>query len=650
MRGLIVYLLVLGSATLYGADYRLFSPDGHIELNVHVKQDIRYSLRYRSRPLLQPSPVSMTVNGRRLPGPNAVVVAAERRSVNRRTEPPIRQKSRYIIEKYNELSLRFKGKAGLVFRAYNEGAAYRFTTRLKGNIEVTAEEAVLHFAGDYRIYFPEEESFFSHNERYYRCLRLSEIPEKSMCSLPALVDTGGGIGGVRIVLTESDLEDYPGMWFQGSGGISLTALFPGFPLAEEQKKDRNVPVTRHGDFIARTRGSRDFPWRIAAVAENDGDLITNQLTFLLASPSLIKDTSWIKPGQVAWDWWNDNNVYGVDFQAGINTETYKYYIDFAARYGIEYVILDEGWYKLGNLLDINPHIDMAAILARAREKNVGIILWVVWKTLDDQLEEALNQFERWGVKGIKVDFMQRDDQWMVNFYRKVAREAAERKMVVDFHGSYKPAGLHRTYPNVLTREGVRGLEHSKWSDRQTPEHNVTIPFIRMLAGPMDYTPGAMINANAENFRAVFKRPMSMGTRCHQLAMYIVYESPLQMLADSPSNYLREPECTAFISRIPTVWDETLPLEARVADYVVVARKNGRTWYIGAMTDGLQRTFTIDLDFLDNGRYRSEIFQDGFNTHRFASDYRRLEQPVTRQDRLKLKLAPGGGWAAIVTPE
>jgi alpha-glucosidase len=368
------------------------------------------------------------------------------------------------------------------------------------------------------------------------------------------------------------------------------------------------------------------------------------MIYKLAKPCQLDDTSWIKPGKVAWDWWNWNNIYGVDFRAGINTETYKYYIDFASKYGIEYVILDEGWYKLGNLLDVVPEINVEELVTHGKEKNVGIILWVIWKTLDDQLEEALDQFVKWGVKGIKVDFMQRDDQWMVNYYYKIAREAAKRHLLVDFHGAYKPTGLIRTYPNVLTSEGVRGLENSKWSkDDPSPGHNVTIPFIRMLAGPMDYTPGAMLNATKEPFRPVFNRPMSQGTRCHQLAMYVVYESPLQMLCDSPSNYLKEAECMDFFSRVPTVWDDTKVLDAKVGEYVLITRRSGNEWYVGAMTNWTARELEVDFSFLDAGNYTIEIYQDGINADRNAMDYKKVVRTVTKNEKLNIHLAPGGGW-------
>jgi alpha-glucosidase len=408
-----------------------------------------------------------------------------------------------------------------------------------------------------------------------------------------------------------------------------------------------MKVTRSAPYIAETRGTRSFPWRVLAIAETDGDLILNQLVYLLSDPCRLEDASWIRPGKAAWDYWSALNVYGVDFPAGINTDTYRYFIDFASDYGIEYIILDEGWYADGDLLSVTPSIDMEALMAHARKKNVGVILWVTWKALEDQLTPALDRFQRWGVAGIKVDYMQRDDQWMVNYYWKIAREAANRRMIVDFHGCYKPAGLRRAYPNVLTREGVQGLEQCKVTDTLTPEHNLTIPFIRMVAGPMDYTPGAMINAQKENFKPIFKQPMSLSTRCHQLAMFVVYESPLQMLADSPSNYRREPECMEFLRRVPTVWDETVVLHARIGDCLALARRSGDEWYVGAMAGETPRDLTLDFSFLDPGRYKIDFYQDGVNAERNASDFRFDTARINRDSRMTIHLARGGGWAARI---
>lgn len=408
-------------------------------------------------------------------------------------------------------------------------------------------------------------------------------------------------------------------------------------------------MVRTADYLAVTRGSRTYPWRVLAVAPRDADLVASPLVYLLQSPSRIEDTSWIRPGKVAWDWWNDWNLRGVKLNPGINTETYEYFIDFAARHGIEYVILDEGWYKLGNLLEVVPQIDMPRLLARARAKNVGIILWVVWKTFADQLEPVLAEFDRWGIRGVKVDFMQRDDQPVIDFYHRVARELAKRHMLVDFHGGVRPALMTRTWPNIISAEGVRGLEHDKWSALSDPEHAVTLPFTRMLLGPMDFTPGAMLNAGKGQFKIDFHRPMSQGTRCQQLAMYVVFESPLQMLADSPTNYEAEPESLDFIASVPTVWDETRVLGGSLGDSIVIARRKGPEWFLGAMTDWTPRAIDVDLGFLGRGAWDMVAFADGPDANANAQSYQRTTTPVDRTTQLRLGLGPGGGFAARITP-
>ncbi|HKX84460.1 MAG TPA: glycoside hydrolase family 97 catalytic domain-containing protein, partial [Pyrinomonadaceae bacterium] len=452
--------------------------------------------------------------------------------------------------------------------------------------------------------------------------------------------------GVRLWISEADLYDYAGMWLRGNNGKGVRAVFPNYPLKEEKSKDRNLKVTERAEYIAQTNGPRRFPWRVFGLAERDTDLLNNELVFLL-SEDAQEDFSWVRPGKVAWDWWNANNIYGVDFKSGINTATYKYYIDFASKHGLEYIILDEGWSKTTeDLLAFNPEIDLPELFDHAKKKNVGIILWVLWLPLEKDMDRILDEYQKWGVKGIKVDFMQRDDQKLVHFYERTAREAAKRKLLVDFHGAYKPTGMKRKYPNVLTSEGVKGLEHNKWSKDITPEHDLTLPFTRMVAGPMDYTPGAMMNASEKEFQIIFNRPMSQGTRSHQLALYVIYESPLQMLADSPSNYLREPEAMRFLSVVPTIWNETIPLEAKIGEYMAVARQasNG-DWYIGAINNWNEREFEIELSFLDDGNYEALIFQDGANSARVTSDFRILTNIVKNGDRLKVKMAPGGGFAA-----
>jgi alpha-glucosidase len=588
----------------------------------------------------------MTLDEGLVMGKAAKLASSDKAKVDRRLQSVVAVKSSTIPDQYNELRMAFEGGYGLTFRVFSDAVAYQWTLSRKGEVKVMSEQAEFRFSQDHKMWFPEEESLLTHSERIYKEVRLGEIDPNRFCSMPALVDVNDG---PKVAITEADLLDYPGMYLKGTRSPGLVGLFPSVATKEVQERDRTVRVTERADYIAQTQGPRSFPWRVMVIAPRDKDLIENQTVFKLATPSKIGDPSWIKPGKVAWDWWNANNVYGVDFRAGVNTETYKYFIDFAAKYGIEYIILDEGWYPLGNLLAVSPGMDMDELFRYAKEKKVGIILWVVWKTLEDQLQPAMDRFEKWGAAGIKVDFMQRDDQWMVNYYERIAEETAKRHMLVDFHGAYKPTGLRRTYPNVISSEGVRGMENCKWSADITPEHDVTLPFTRMLAGPMDFTPGAMLNAQKKDFAISFDRPMSQGTRCHQLAMYVVYESPLQMLCDSPSNYLREGECMEFLSKVPSVWEATVALDAKVADYVLVARRRGKEWYVGAMTDWTARTLTVDLSFLGEGSYSASIYQDGINADRYGGDYKKISRTVTAKDKLSVQLAPGGGWAARLTP-
>ena len=626
------------------SSYDLRSPDGRIEVRIRTAEQLRYDVVLKGRAVLENSTLALDVDHKKL-GVQPKVVDAKPRSYDQVVEPVVRQKFAKIRDHYNELRLKMDGDYSVVFRAYNEGVAYRFETSMpQSEVKVYIEEGGFNFSSNYVVYYPQEDSFFSHNERKYLPQKLSEISHDFLATLPAVVDVGGG---AKLAIAESDLESYPGLWLRGTGGFGLAATFPPYPLKVSLTGDRDERVVESADYIAVTKGSRTFPWRVIGIADRDGDLLTNQIVYLLEQPSKIQDTSWIKPGKVAWDWWNANNVYGVDFKAGINTQTYKYYIDFAAKYGMPYIILDEGWYKLGNVLEVVPEINMEELAAYARQKNVGIILWVIWKTLDDQLIPALDQFQKWGVKGIKVDFMQRSDQLLIDYFYRVSSECAKRKMLVDFHGDQKPATMTRTWPNLISTEGVRGMEWSKWSAESEPKHNVTLPFTRMFLGPMDYTPGAMRNATKATFAPIHDQPMALGTRCHQLAMYVVYESPLQMLSDSPSNYLREPEIMDFLAPVPTEWDETKVLDARIAEYVVVARRNGKDWYMGAMSDWDPQTLDIDLSFLPDGNFTMEAYQDGVNADRNASDYRKITTTVSRSTKLKLQLASGGGWAARI---
>ena len=650
MKTLFFFALLLSCVAMFAeqaiaqSSYSLKSPDARIEIRVRTAGQVGYDVILKGRAVLESSTLSLDVEHKKL-GLQAKVKGAKTSSHEQVIEPVVRQKFAKVPENYNELKLSMEGGYAIVFRAYNEGAAYRFETELpQEKVKIYGEESAFNFPGNDIVYYPQEDSFYSHNERKYLPVHLSEIAASSLATLPAVVDVGDG---AKVAIAESDLESYPGLWLKGTGGNGLAATFPPYPLKESLTGDRDYKVVESADYIAITSGTRTFPWRVIGIANRDGDLLTNQIVYLLEKPSLVQDTSWIRPGKVAWDWWNANNVYGVDFKAGINTQTYKYYIDFAAKYGVPYVILDEGWYKLGNVLDVVPEINMEELSAYAKQKNVGIILWVIWKTLDDQLIEALDQFQKWGVKGIKVDFMQRSDQILIDYFYRVSRECAKRKMLVDFHGDQKPATMTRAWPNLISTEGVRGMEWSKWSADSEPKHNVTLPFTRMFLGPMDYTPGAMRNATRKTFAAIHDQPMALGTRCHQLAMYVVYESPLQMLSDSPSNYMREPEAMQFLAAVPSEWDDTKVLDGRIADYVIVARRNGRDWYVGAMTDWTARDLEIDLSFLPQGNFTMDAYQDGVNADRYASDYKKITMQVNRTTKVKLPLASGGGWAARI---
>lgn len=633
-------------ATAAPAVPTLTSPDGTITVHVKVGERLAYDVLYEERPILVDSTLSIQIDGTTL-GRAPGLKAATPRSHEAVLHPAVRQKSATIRENYRELRLEFEGDYAVTFRAYNEGVAYRWETTLPAaQVTVVAEEVGLNFTGSHFAWFPEEQGFYSHNERLFLPRALGDLAPTNLASLPVVVD----VNGLKVALAESDLEDYPGLWFTGTGGNGLAGTFPPVALQEELTGDRDLRVTAAAGYIAITQGSRTYPWRILGIARHDRDLLTNQLPWLLAAPLRIADPSWIKPGKIAWDWWNANNLHGVDFKAGVNTQTYKYFIDFAATHDLDYIILDEGWYKLGNLFEPAPDMNVPAIIDYGKQKGVGVILWVVWKTLDDQLIPALDLFQKWGVRGIKVDFMQRSDQAVINFYHRVNREAAARHLLTDFHGAIHQVTMMRTWPNMMTNEGVRGLEWNKWSAHITPEHDATLPFTRQFLGAMDYTPGATRNANRGGFAQNFARPSSQGTRCHQLGLYVVFESPLQMLADTPTNYEREPDMMEFLRAVPSVWDETRALDGRIGDYVLTARRSGREWFVGAITDWTARELELDLSFLPAGEFTLTEWRDGLNAGTHAEDYKKLTHPVTNATKLRLPLAEGGGWAARIQPK
>lgn len=626
-------------------DSQIVSANGKIVADVRIEnKKLVYSVDFAGKKIMTDMPLSITFSNGVVAGE---AIKSAKQSVATKKDiitPTVRVKSETFTAHFVEKTFDM-GNYQVIFRVYDDAVAYRFVTKFKEkDVRVVSENVVYNFANDDKILFPEESSFYTHQERLYDNTKLGAIADGRFCSPPMLVSDNA----VRVLVTEVDLESYPGIYYKKSGSKSFTGVFPHYPLEVEKRSDRDLVVTKHADYLAQTVGTRAYPWRVAMITNQDTKLLESTTLYALASPSRIKDTSWIRPGKVAWDWWNGCNLTGVDFEAGVNMESYKYFIDFASANGLPYIVLDEGWYDINKtILDVVPQMNIPELVAYGKENNVDVILWVTWLGLEESMDKALAQFSKWGVVGLKIDFMQRDDQKMVDWYYSTAKRAAELNMLVDYHGSYKPTGLNRTYPNMLTSEGVLGGECNKWSTGQTPEHNVTLPFIRMAAGPMDYTPGAMTNANVKDFLPRHIRPMSQGTRCHQLGMYVVYESPLQMLCDSPTEYEKETEMMEFLRNVPTVWDETVALKAVVGDYVVMARRSGNTWYLGAMNDWTPRSVEVSLDFLGEGKYTLQSWADGANVDRNAQDYKMSRSEVKKGQKLTLNLGSGGGYAAML---
>lgn len=641
--------------------YTLTSPNGHLATAITAGETLTYDIVRDGKTLMMPSPISLILSDGRKWGPAAHIQKALRATVDETVSAPFYRASE-IRDRYNALTLRMRGGWSVEFRVYDDGVAYRFATTSKESFEIMNEQAEYRFSEERPVTVPYvrdhagniDLQWRNSFENTYTETTLSRLDAGRLIFLPAIVHVADG---VNICFTETDLNDYPGMYlWNGDGGQHLTARFAPYPKRVEQGGYNNLQmiVEEREPFIARIGKARSFPWRVAIVG-TDTQIAASDLSFLLAAPSKLADTSWIKPGKVAWDWWNAWNISGVDFRAGINTETYKYYIDFAASKGIEYVILDEGWAVnlQADLMQVVPEIDLQQIVDYGKAKGVGIILWAGYWAFDRDMETVCKHYSEMGVKGFKVDFMDRDDQQMTDFNYRAAEMAAKYKLILDLHGTHKPAGLNRTWPNVLNFEGVHGLEQMKWSPATVDQvkYDVQIPFIRQVAGPMDYTQGAMRNASKQNYYPCDSEPMSQGTRCRQLALYVVLDSPLNMLCDSPTNYLREAECTEFIAAIPTVWDETRILGGRLGEYIVTARRKGSTWYVGGITDWTPRDVEIDLTPLGiDATVEATIFRDGANADRKASDYRRESIRIDTSKPLTVHLAPGGGFAMKLKPE
>ncbi|MGQ7867902.1 glycoside hydrolase family 97 protein [Sunxiuqinia sp. sy24] len=659
-RPLLLLFFAVISFAGFAQSLLLKSPDGKLKIQVEIGSKISYSVTHEQTEVLAPSNLSITLTNGSVWGKDPKLKNQKRTSINEIISTPIYKKSE-IQDDYNQLELTFKGNYGLIFRAYNKGVAYRFVTTEKEELFISQEEVQLNFSQNNQAIFPYvnkinpenfEQQFFNSFENTYTHLKISEINPNRMIFLPMVVELNNG---KKLCFTEADLENYPGLYLiNQTGETSLTGLSAPYPKTTIQGGHNELQqlVTERENYIAKTQGARSFPWRVLAISSSDKELLNNDLVYQLAAPSRLEDTDWIKPGKVAWDWWNDWNIYGVDFRAGINNETYKYYIDFASEQGIEYVILDEGWAvnKEADLLQVIPEINIEELIRYGESKNVGIILWAGYWAMDRDLENVCRIYSEMGVKGFKVDFMDRDDQAMVDFYYRCAETAARYQLMIDFHGAYKPTGLQRTYPNVINFEGVFGLEQLKWSPQQVDmvTYDVTMPFIRMMAGPIDYTQGAMRNATHANYRPINSEPMSQGTRCRQLAQYVIFESPFNMLCDNPSNYLNEIECTQFIADIPTVWDQTLEIDGKIGEYILLARQKGDTWYVGGLTNWEERQAEIDLSFLGEGDYQLELFSDGINADRAARDYKHEITPLPGNKKLIVDLKPGGGFAAKIT--
>lgn len=644
-------LLLIGNASFAAKEkkYVLSSPDGTLKVEISAGNELAYQVMHGNDTILSHSNIGLVLENGTIVGKTPRITGERRRKIKDNIESPFYRFKEFVATG-NELDLKLKGEFGIIFRAYNEGVAYRFYTTQSSDIIIKEEQAEFNFKEDYTAYLPyttnDKKPMAMAYQNVYDIIPLSKAQPK-LAFLPVTVDCGS----VKLTLLESDLEAYPGMFVQSQQGkYGLKGVFAPYPAKTDFYPWRKQEyVTETTDFISRSRGSRSYPWRVLAITEKDTDMPVNNLVYALASPNRIGDTSWIKTGKVAWDWWNDWNLKGVPFKAGINMDTYKYYIDFASRNGLEFIVLDEGWYdpKSGDMLTVIPELDLTELIAYGKSKGVEIVLWTVFNVLDSQLEAACKKYADMGIKGFKVDFLDRDDQTAVEMVYRIAEMTARYKLTLDLHGIYKPTGINRTYPHIINFESVFGMEEVKWTDikNNMPLYDVTFPYIRMMAGPVDYTPGAMRNATKADWRAMYYTPASMGTRCHQLAAYIVHDSPFTMLCDAPTNYLNEQECVDFIASLPVEVDSTFIASGELGKYIVTVRKKDVNWYIGGMTNWDERDVQLDFSFLPEGMsYTAVLFKDGVNANKQAEDYRKETIRIDKDSRLTLHLASGGGFA------
>ena len=636
------------------------SPDKRTEVKIALGERITYSLFYDGNILIAPSPVSLELYDGKVIGANPNLIKQKTVTVDNIVRP-LYGKNAAIKESYTELNLTFRDNYSVTFRAYNEGIAYRFTTFFKDSLTVKNEEATFVFPQNCKGYYRKGKKNNYLYEAVYENAELSKIDSGRVAIVPLLVQIPDG---PKIAITESDITDYPGMYLTAEGN-TLKGSFRNFPLQTniDNHREWSVLVTKTTDYIARISGNRSFPWRIMMISNSDKELMNNELVFLLA-PGQREDLdfSWVKTGMIVNDWWNlwwDKSpgssgvqeviLSGIDFKSGTNLSTYKYFIDYAIKNNIEFVNIDYGWCDPYDFSKIHPNLDLPKLLAYSKEKNKRFFMWCIAKTLYHDLEKNMEMFENWGVAGLKVDFFERDDQLGEQDYHRIAESAARHHLLIEYHGATNPAGLSRAFPNVLTFEAVYGSEQNMGGNRADPQHNVTIPFLRGIAGPFDYAPGGMNNVSKPHFHPFNGFPMTLGTRAHQIAMFVIYYSPLQFMCDVPSNYIREPVCLDFIKNIPTVWDLSYPLDSRIGEYVAVAHKKGTDWVVGAMTNWTARTLKIKCDFLESGEYEAEIFRDGINADINGNDYKTERIMIKSGEEISCDMAPGGGWSARFSP-
>jgi alpha-glucosidase len=642
----VLAVLFLFTTAMYSQakHFEVVSPNGELKVEVNLGDKIYYSIIAENEKLAVNNHLNLILKNETL-GLNPKLINSKTTKVNELIKPVVALKYATVPNVYNNLVLKFKGNYAVEFRAFDEGIAYRFITTKKGEIEVINENFAVNFPNNYFLHLQQTRGFKTSSEEEYSHLESSNWnASDKMSTLPVLIDTKKNY---KILICESDLSDYPGMFVKGTGS-GIVSTFPRVPTKFGPDGDRSLKILEEMNYIAKTVGTRNFPWRYFVITKNDKELIENTMTLKLAPQSEIKDTSWIKPGQASWEWWNGATPYGpdVNFVSGYNLDTYKYYIDFASKYGIKYIIMDEGWANsTTDPYSPNANVNVHELIRYGKEKNVGIVLWLTWLTVEKNME-LFKKFSEWGVSGVKIDFMDRSDQVMVNYYEKVVKEAAKYKILVDFHGAFKPSGLEYKYPNLISYEGVRGMEQMGGC---RPDNSVYFPFIRNAVGPMDYTPGAMISMQPEVYTSERPNSASIGTRAYQLALFVVFESGIQMLADNPSLYYKEKECTEFITAVPTTWDETVVLEAKVGEYAIVAKRKGSKWFIGGITNGAMRTreFEIKLDFLKDKKYNLTSFEDGINAGYQAMDYRKKTAKVDDKSSVKIRMVKNGGWAAVL---